>query len=182
MCIFRLGKNKNRKNRAVGFIKGAKMQLILWRHAEAEDNAVSDMVRSLTPKGKKQAAHMSAWLHSQLQDNIVDWQLIASPAIRSQQTAAALGLPITTIDQIAPDAPAEAIMDAAKWPNNARNVIVVGHQPTLGKVAARLINGMDGYVSVKKGAMWWFEVGEINLRDGRMVTKLKAMATPDTVL
>lgn len=158
------------------------MQLILWRHAEAEDNAVSDMARNLTLKGKKQAAHMSAWLHSQLRDDIVDWQLVVSPANRAQQTAAALGLPITTIDEIAPDAPAEAILTAALWPSNTRNVIIVGHQPTLGKVAARLINGTDGYVSVKKGAMWWFEVGEMNLRDGRSVTKLKAMATPDTVL
>ena len=155
------------------------MQLVLWRHAEAEDEAASDMVRNLTPKGKKQAAHMSAWLHSQLQDEIVDWQVIASPANRAQQTAAALGLPILTINSIAPDAPSSAIVAAANWPVNARNVIIVGHQPTLGMVAAQLINGIDGYVSVKKGAMWWFE---IRTRDGETHTLLKAMATPDTVL
>jgi len=155
------------------------MQLILWRHAEAEDDAEADMVRNLTPKGKKQAAHMSAWLHSQLQDEIVDWQVIASPANRAQQTANALGLPIVTIDSIAPDAPPSAIIEAVNWPTNSRNVVVVGHQPTLGMVAARLINGVDGYVSVKKGAMWWFEV---RARDGQTHTLLKAMATPDTVL
>ena len=62
------------------------------------------------------------------------------------------------------------------WPENSNNVIVVGHQPTLGMVAARLINGIDGYVSVKKGAMGWFETRE---RDGRRETVLKAMASPD---
>ncbi len=155
------------------------MQMILWRHAEADDDAVSDHVRNLTQRGKKQAAHMSAWLHGQLQDEIVDWLVVASPANRAQQTAAALGLPITTVPKIAPDAAPEEIFAAAKWPTNARNVIVVGHQPTLGMAAARLINGIDGYVSVKKGAMWWFEARS---RDGSTQTVLKAMATPDTVL
>lgn len=155
------------------------MQLILWRHAEAEDEAANDMARNLTHKGKKQAAHMSAWLHSQLQDEIVNWHVIASPANRAQQTANALGLPITTIDVIAPDAEMSAIITAANWPGNKRNVIIVGHQPTLGMVAAMLINGLDGYVSVKKGAMWWFET---RTRDGQTHTLLKAMATPDTVL
>ncbi|MEI6737505.1 MAG: histidine phosphatase family protein [Pseudomonadota bacterium] len=155
------------------------MQLILWRHAEAEDDAPSDLVRNLTPKGKKQAAHMSAWLHSQLQDEIVDWLIVSSPANRAQQTAAALGLPIVTFDSVAPDAPSTAVIAAADWPKSRRNVIVVGHQPTLGMVAARLINGVDGYVSIKKGAMWWFEGRE---REGKMQTILKSMATPDTVL
>ncbi len=155
------------------------MQMILWRHAEAEDDAASDHVRNLTQKGKKQAAHMSAWLHSQLQDEIVDWQVVASPANRAQQTAAALGLPITILATIAPDAAPAEIFAAAHWPTNKRNVIVVGHQPTLGMAAARLINGADGYVSIKKGAMWWFESRS---RNENPETVLKAMATPDTVL
>jgi phosphohistidine phosphatase len=37
------------------------MELILWRHAEAEDG-IPDMARELTSKGKKQAKHMAAWL------------------------------------------------------------------------------------------------------------------------
>lgn len=155
------------------------MQLILWRHAEAEDIAASDMVRNLTPKGKKQAAHMSAWLHAQLQDDIVNWRVVASKANRAQQTAAALGLATNISADILPDAPAEAVLKAANWPDGNRNVIVVGHQPTLGHAIARLVNGVDGYVSVKKGAMWWFEV---RYRDGRAETRLKAMATPDTIL
>jgi phosphohistidine phosphatase len=155
------------------------MQLILWRHAEADDDAPTDMLRNVTLKGKKQAAHMSAWLHSQLQDEIVDWQVVASPANRAQQTAQALGLPILTVHEIAPDAEPDTILIAANWPRNKRNIIIVGHQPTLGMVAASLINGTAGYVSVKKGAMWWFE---IRIRDGKSQTLLKAMATPDTVL
>lgn len=155
------------------------MQLILWRHAEAEENAPTDASRNLTQKGKKQAAHMSAWLHSQLQDKINDWQVIASPANRTVQTAAALGLAVATVDEIGVNAPPSAVLAAASWPANPRNVVIVGHQPTLGMAAARLINGHDGYISIKKGAMWWFEVRE---RDGKMQTLLKTMATPDMVL
>ena len=40
------------------------MDLILWRHAEAEPGA-PDHGRRLTPKGEKQAARMAAWLERQ---------------------------------------------------------------------------------------------------------------------
>ena len=59
---------------------------------------------------------------------------------------------------------------------------MVGHQPTLGMVAAYLINGVDGYVAVKKGAMWWFEMREREgRREGKRQAVLKAMASPDTI-
>lgn len=157
------------------------MELILWRHAEAEDFASSDLARRLTPRGERQAARMAQWLISKLggaADAADQWRIIASPAVRARQTAAALQLPIETVAAIAPDAPADAILRAADWPNSAVNVIVVGHQPTLGMVAGRLINGVDAYVPVKKGAIWWFRRSE---RDGEPKTELVAMATPDTV-
>lgn len=157
------------------------MDLILWRHAEAEDFASSDLARRLTPRGEQQAARMAAWIQSQLA-NLTQrsrhWRVLASPAIRAQQTAAALGMPVETIDSIAPDASVNAIFQAADWPGNGGNVIIVGHQPTLGMVAGRLLNGAEGYVSVKKGAVWWFRQRE---RDGESKTLLVAMASPDTV-
>ncbi|MBL8512457.1 MAG: histidine phosphatase family protein [Betaproteobacteria bacterium] len=154
------------------------MQLILWRHAEAEEFAANDLARALTPRGQRQAAKMSEWLHSQLGDALKEWRVIASPALRAQQTARALGVPIETVDAIAPDAEPDAIIDAAQWPDAARNTVVTGHQPTLGRVAARLLQGNDGQVSVKKGAMWWFEVRE---RDGRSEVRLKTMVVPEHV-
>ena len=48
------------------------MDLILWRHAEAEElpegelDAQSDLARRLTPRGEKQAARMAEWLDRQL--------------------------------------------------------------------------------------------------------------------
>ena len=157
------------------------MDLILWRHAEAEDFASSDLARRLTPRGEQQAARMAAWIQSQLAKlapRARHWHVFASPAIRAQQTAAALGMPVETINSIAPDASVNAILQAADWPANGENVIVVGHQPTLGMVAGRLLNGAEGYVSVKKGAVWWFRQRE---RDGESKALLVAMASPDTV-
>ena len=154
------------------------MQLILWRHAEAEDDAPSDMARRLTNKGHKQAGKMATWLKAQAGSEIRHWRVIASPAVRAQQTAEALALPFEIIDAIAPDADADAILRAANWPQAGKNVIVVGHQPTLGMVAAYLINGVAGYVPVKKGAIWWFEMRD---HGGRPRAILKAMASPDTI-
>ena len=154
------------------------MQLILWRHAEAEDDAPSDTARKLTSKGHKQAGKMASWVKQQVGREIVHWRVIASPAVRAQQTADALVLPYETVDTIAPDAPADAVLRAANWPHGDDNVIVVGHQPTLGMVAAHLINGVKSYVAVKKGAMWWFDLRE---HDGKPQAILKAMASPDTI-
>jgi len=155
------------------------MQIILWRHAEAEDQVTTDIARNLTPRGRKQAEKMASWLKIQLGAELKQWRVIASPAARTQQTVAALGVPFETIATIAPDAPADAVIEAANWPSGAASVIVVGHQPTLGMVAARLINGADGYVAVKKGAMWWFETRQ---RYGRDQVVLKAMVSPDSVV
>lgn len=154
------------------------MQLILWRHAEAEDDAPSDMARRLTAKGRKQAEKMAAWLKAQESGDLKSWRVIASPAVRTQQTAEYLGLAFETVNTIAPEATAEAVLQSANWPDGKQNVIVVGHQPTLGMVAAYLINEVEGYVSVKKGAMWWFESRE---RDSRQETVLKAMTSPDMI-
>ncbi|MEQ1518772.1 MAG: histidine phosphatase family protein [Usitatibacteraceae bacterium] len=157
------------------------MDLILWRHAEAEDFASSDLARPLTPRGERQAARMAHWLASRMgnaTERARDWRIIASPATRAQQTANALSMPVDTIASLAPDTPAEAILRAADWPHNAKNIVVVGHQHTLGMVAGRLINGVEAYVSVKKGAIWWFRH---SASDGAEKTALVAMATPDTI-
>ena len=42
------------------------MDLILWRHAEAEEGD-NDLARELTPKGEKQAARVAEWLLQRLQ-------------------------------------------------------------------------------------------------------------------
>ena len=55
-------------------------------------------------------------------------------------------------------------------------VLVVGHQPTLGMVVARLLADADLSWSVKKGAVWWLRYRE---RDGDRQVVLQAVQSPD---
>jgi len=68
-------------------------------------------------------------------------------------------------DAIGTGTSAERLLREAGWPTAPRNVLVVGHQPTLGEVAARLLRSSEGGVSVRKGAVWWFSTRE---RDGKI--------------
>ena len=140
------------------------MELILWRHADAEDGA-DDMARRLTPKGEKQAAAMAKWLRTHLPGH---YTLLASPAVRAQQTAAALGRPLTE-KALAPGASPKDIRHAVE--KHEGLVIVVGHQPDLGRAAAKLVADLRAEWAVEKGAIWWLE--------GREPARIKAVVSPD---
>ena len=76
------------------------MDLLLWRHAEAEDG-IPDLKRKLTARGEKQAAQMAEWLKKNAPTNL---RILVSPAVRCQQTAKALGLPFETDKRIGTEA------------------------------------------------------------------------------
>ena len=148
------------------------MDLILWRHAEAEEGT-PDLERRLTAKGRKQAERVAEWLHQRLPSR---YALIASPAVRAQQTAEALGIPIKTENSIAPGAAARAILAAAGWPDGKGTVVLVGHQPDLGRAAAYLVSGATGSWSVKKGGLWWLNN---RVRDEGAQVVVRAVVSPD---
>lgn len=148
------------------------MELILWRHAEAEDTT-PDMDRALTAKGHKQAERMAAWLNQRLPENTV---VLASPAKRTLLTAIALDLKFTTLDELAPGASAHTLLKTAGWPDTEGAVLIVGHQPTLGQAAALAMTGKADYWSVKKGAIYWLS-SRVRGEDEQSV--LRAMISPD---
>jgi phosphohistidine phosphatase len=127
------------------------MDLILWRHAEAEDGG-PDLERRLTREGLEQAARVARWLIERLPP---DFEVLASPAARAQQTAGALKRKIATSGRIAPGATVAAILEAAGWPQAEHAVVLVGHQPDLGRAAAHLVAGSGGAWSIRKGGLWW---------------------------
>lgn len=127
------------------------MELIFWRHAEAEDRQ-PDMARALTATGLEQAERMAAWLKPQLPANT---RILVSPAVRAQQTAAALGLDFSTLEALAPGASARSVLQTAGWPQTPGTTLVIGHQPSLGMAAALAMTGYASYWSVKKAAVWW---------------------------
>jgi phosphohistidine phosphatase len=150
------------------------MQLILWRHAEAEDGAGKpDIERELTKRGRKQAERMAAWLETQLKE---DWRILVSPATRPLQTVQPLEREFEQCEEVGLAATPDSVLHVAEWPRARRPVLVVGHQPTLGQVAARLLGGAEGEVSVRKGATWWFISRE---RDGELQTVLHAVTDPE---
>ena len=151
------------------------MDLILWRHAEAvpERADLDDLERALTPKGERQAQRMADWLNQRLAHST---RIIASPALRCQQTAKALGRKFRTVAEIAPDADLHAVLKAARWPEASEPVLVIGHQPTLGLVAAHLLSGAAQPWSIKKGAAWWIRSRH---REDLDQVILQAVQSPD---
>jgi len=149
------------------------MELILWRHAEAEegDGSLPDAKRRLTARGEKQAKKSAQWLQRHLPRKR---KVLVSPAERTQQTAHALELPYEIEPGLGIGASARDVLKASGWPNQSGAVLIVGHQPTLGRVAALLLTGEEADWSVKKGGIWWF-----SSRDRDTPTVLRAVLNPD---
>jgi phosphohistidine phosphatase len=131
------------------------VDLVLWRHAEAESGE-PDEGRKLTTKGEKQARRVAEWLHNRLPDTA---KILSSPAKRAQQTALALAeashRKIRTIEALAQDASVDEILDAVGWTAGKGTLVVVGHQPSLGRIASRLLAGQERDWPIRKGAVVW---------------------------
>lgn len=158
------------------------MDLILWRHAEAQEHPdlvhghpgdEQDLARRLTPRGEKQATRMAAWLDRQLPDGA---RIFASPAQRTEQTALALGRKLKLRDELLPEGDPLALLEVVQWPHGKSPVVVVGHQPTLGRVIARLLQLSEEDCPMKKGALWWLRQRE---RNGVPQTVIVTVQTPE---
>jgi phosphohistidine phosphatase len=159
------------------------MDLILWRHAEAEDLGANDdsdvtehdrdLSRRLTARGEKQAARMAAWLDRQLPEGVRVW---SSPAVRCEQTVLALGRKYRVREDLAPDGSPEDLLQLVQWPSSRQPALVVGHQPTLGRVIAQLMQLSEADCSVRKGAVWWLRYRE---RAGQPQTVIVTVQTPE---
>lgn len=169
------------------------MNIILWRHAEAEDGISEvlsimdggshdeelfrqdDLSRCLTAKGHKQAAKMAAELKKRLPEK---YQLWVSQALRSQQTGEYLRHVSKQYAELNPDVGAKDVLRLLLSLPEKETVVIVGHQPWIGELCAFLLNqswNSQAYWSVKKGAFWWFQSYP---SDGVMLSKLKCMLIP----
>jgi phosphohistidine phosphatase len=153
------------------------MDLILWRHAEAEDASEGgdDLARALTTRGEKQAARMASWLDRLLPEAA---RVLSSPARRCEQTAVALGRKYRLKEELCPDGTVEQVLAAAQWPDARHPVVVVGHQPVLGQTIAHLLGLPQSQFAVRKSAVWWIRTRE---RDGHQQTVVVAVQSPEAL-
>ena len=109
------------------------MRLVIVRHAEAAQGA-PDELRPLTPHGKEQARELGRRLRDEL--GVVD-AVLSSPLLRARETAEALGLGAPEPDErLAPGATADDVRETVA--GRGETVVVVGHQPDCGRIAAAL--------------------------------------------
>ncbi len=158
------------------------MDLILWRHAEAR-NALAeedDALRPLTARGERHAQRIAEWLNQFLPEST---RILVSPSLRTRQTADALGRKYRLAEPLGTQASVEELLRLTRWPHSREPVLVVGHQPKLGQVAARLLAGNsaaaqdDGPAwAIRKGAAWWLRH---RTRDGQQEVVLVSVRAPD---
>jgi phosphohistidine phosphatase len=152
------------------------MDLLLWRHAEALDASVDqpdDMLRPLSPRGIKQAQRMATWLDQNMPEGM---RILSSPALRCESTVTALRRKYKLCPELAPDGNAQVVLELAQWPDARTPVLIVGHQPILGQVAAQVLGLPAQGLSVRKGSVWWLRN---RIRLGTHNTVLHCVQSPD---
>ena len=77
-----------------------------------------------------------------------------------------------------PTVVASAVLAAAGWPDAREPALIVGHQPTLGEVAAFLLSEQDAAWSVRKGAVWWLSN---RVRENSTAVVVRVVIGPDFV-
>jgi phosphohistidine phosphatase len=134
------------------------LQVIFWRHAEAEDidaapGSGADLQRELTRQGRRDASRVAAWIKANLPK---PWVVCSSPAKRARQTAMALA------DYPREDprlGPAHSVDDLLALLDEQRDehptLVLVGHQPSMGSAALRWLSGVDAPFSLRKSGLIW---------------------------
>jgi len=150
------------------------MDLLLWRHAEAVEG-LPDSTRELTERGVRQAHKLAEWLESRRPKKL---RVLVSPTVRTRQTASAFTKDFEIVPALGPGNDISSILGACGWPGGGGSVLVVGHQPELGRLAALLLSGQEADWTIKKGALWWFSN---RVREGETQTVLRAVMPADLV-
>ena len=118
-------------------------RLLLVRHAKASDGPI-DADRPLTERGERHGTAIGSWLEHA---GLVPDRVIVSPARRAAQTweraGAALGPDLPPIvDSRIYDNTVAALLEAIREiPEDVRTLAVVGHNPSIGELAAVLDDG-----------------------------------------
>ncbi|MBA3717958.1 MAG: phosphohistidine phosphatase SixA [Actinobacteria bacterium] len=117
------------------------MQLYLVRHAEATPGD-PDELRPLSDEGREQARELGERLRA---DGVAPDVVLTSPLLRARETGEALaratGARYEADARLAPGATVETVKEAVS--GRGERVVVVGHQPDCGRIAATLGGGEE---------------------------------------
>jgi len=137
-------------------------RLLLIRHAKAAD-AATDRERPLTASGARAAAAIGTWLQ---QSGYVPDQVLVSTALRAQQTWAAAAESLSadrepTLDERIYDNTVAVVLEViGEAADDVRTLAVVGHNPSVGELAAALDDG-DGDDSARRALRAGFPAGAV---------------------
>jgi phosphohistidine phosphatase len=117
------------------------LRLFVIRHAEAESGE-PDELRRLSPEGREQARELGKRLAA---EGVRPDAILTSPLLRARETgealAAEIGAESESSEALAPGATAAGVRTAIE--GRGETVLVVGHQPDCGQIAAELGDGAE---------------------------------------
>ena len=132
------------------------LQLMLWRHGQAEPQASSDAARPLTQIGTRQVAEVVERRRESLAAVTEVW---ISPYVRAVQTAAIGAQCIAEsavwrrdMAHLIPEADPAQLLDRLAA-TTTQSLLLVGHQPLLGTVLNALCGAEAGRYSLSTGAL-----------------------------
>ena len=148
-------------------------ELYLVRHGQAEERGEAwpdDSKRPLTTEGK---ASMRKEARGLVRLEVVFDLILTSPFVRARQTADIIAEsyndrpPLVTIDSLTPNGTFQSVLaDLEKHARRSR-VAIVGHEPGIGELAARLA-GARYPIEFKKGAVCRIDVKTFPAGPGKL--------------
>jgi phosphohistidine phosphatase len=146
------------------------MELLLLRHAEAEPvgnaSGGDDSERELTSGGRRDASAVGGALDRM---DLAPARILTSPLRRARQTAQAVadavgGTEISSVDDLSPGATPGRLMPILEGFRD--RVLLVGHQPDLGRILSFLVSGgsMELDFQIRPATLAVVDVDAIPLR------------------
>jgi len=138
-------------------------ELYLIRHGIAEDRGDAwpdDSKRPLTEEGIARLRKIARGLQ---RFGVAIDVLVTSPVVRTRQTAEVVAAtfdprpPIVTAESLTPGGSYQALLADLEKQSRRKRIAVVGHDPSIGEIAARLI-GSRHALAFKKGAVCRIDV------------------------
>jgi len=138
------------------------MLLYLLRHADAVMHASSDAARALSDKGIEQAREAGRFC---LKNRLIPEIILTSPLRRAEQTARLFAEEIDALKVVSVAqflacgmAPETALGELTVY-RKLEGVMLVGHEPDLGRLASRLLGNVTrGKINIRKSSLTVFEL------------------------